>query len=166
MWALRARCLHFLKVSSVTADAEGGGSPACHVTDSGGASGSPTGGESSEPLVEDPDRRRRFTTLVDGAPAFGTESIPVTVSNMENPIAVDLYVDNVLVNTDSNGANGWTLSWNTASAATGNNTLRAVARDSADAPVSSANFTAVVDTTIPSLYRLKADADRGVVSAQ
>lgn len=93
-------------------------------------------------------------------------TVPEPGTGMEAPTAVDLLVDDVVVATDSDPLDGWQVTWDTAALTTGEYMVRGVAHDAVDGSVSSPTFSAWVQNDIPSLYRLKAGSDRGVVSDQ
>src|SRR5207247_10159796 len=52
-----------------------------------------------------------------------------TASDAHNVSTVDFYADTTKIGTDANGADGWSVSWNTSFVSNDNHTLTAVGTD-------------------------------------
>jgi len=64
-------------------------------------------------------------------------------------IQVEFFVDGNSVGVDSNGGDGWSVSWNTAAVANGDYTLTATARDNAGNATTSGGVTVTVSNVAP-----------------
>jgi hypothetical protein len=68
----------------------------------------------------------------------GTVTVRADASDDKGVTKVEFFDGTTSLGIDSNGSNGWSVSWNTTSAADGGHTLRAIATDSAGQTATSA----------------------------
>jgi subtilisin len=72
------------------------------------------------------------TTLTLATPADSTKisgSIPIQITTLAAPAAIQCYLDGELLGQDTDGLDGWAISWNTGTVTDGPHTLVAVATD-------------------------------------
>jgi len=90
-----------------------------------------TGADSNAVTVDNTPPSVAITSPSAGATVSGT--IPVQANATDNGTvgSVQFFVDGASIGTDANGADGWSVSWNTVTAGNGNHDLTAVAADTA-----------------------------------
>ena len=103
-----------------------------------------TGADSNAVTVDNTPPSVAITSPSAGATVSGT--IPVQANATDNGTvgSVQFFVDGASIGTDANGADGWSVSWNTVTAGNGNHDLTAVARDLGG----NATTSAVVQVTV------------------
>jgi hypothetical protein len=72
-----------------------------------------------------------ITSPADGATVNGTFNITVDASDDDGVVQVTFFVDGGNIGTDTNGADGWSIAWNSTSVTDGGHTISATATDTA-----------------------------------
>ena len=85
-----------------------------------------TGGGSDDPPVVG------WSAPVGGSTVAGVVPVSATASDDGVVVSVEFRVDGGLIGTDTNGGDGWSTTWDTATVADGNHTLEATATDDAE----------------------------------
>jgi hypothetical protein len=124
-----------------------------------------------------------LTEPADGATVAGTLALRATAADDQGVSQVQFLVDGTGIGTDTNGADGWSTTWNSATVADGTHTLSAVATDTAgqtaadaagvtvdnvDAPPTAAITSPLAGAVVAGTATIQADAtdDRGVTQVQ
>jgi hypothetical protein len=124
-----------------------------------------------------------LTEPADGATVSGALALRATAEDDQGVSQVQFLVDGTGIGTDTNGADGWSTTWNSASVADGAHTLTAVATDTAgqtaadaagvtvdnvDAPPTAAITSPLAGAIVAGTTTIQADAtdDRGVTQVQ
>ena len=97
-----------------------------------------------------------ITSPVSGAVVAGTTTVRATAADDRAVAQVQFRVDGVGIGTDTNGADGWSVAWDSTGVADGGHTVSAVATDtggntapSAGVPVTVANSGAAITQDVP-----------------
>lgn len=90
----------------------------------GGSGGGPT---DNPPTVS-------ITGPTGGATVSGSVTVTANASDDGNVVRVEFFVDGASIGTDADGADGWSVVWNTAGVADGSHSLTARATDDATSP--------------------------------
>jgi serine protease len=69
------------------------------------------------------------TAPVEGATVSGTVTVTATATDDKGVNQVQFYVDDVSIGADTNGGDGWSVSWNTTTVANGAHVVKAIATD-------------------------------------
>jgi Bacterial Ig domain len=85
------------------------------------------------------------TSPVEGATVSATISVEATATDNQSVASVQFRVDGASIGTDTNGANGWSVSWDTTTVADGSHSVTAVASDGAGNTTTSAPVLVAVD---------------------
>jgi hypothetical protein len=72
-----------------------------------------------------------ITSPSDGATVSGTITVAANATDDVGVSQVEFFVEGASIGVDTNGADGWSVSWDTTTASDGNRTVEAVATDSA-----------------------------------
>ena len=84
-----------------------------------------------------------------GANLRGAVTIQANAADDHGVAQVEFFDGATPIGTDTNGANGWSVSWNTAAVGDGSHSLTAVATDTASHTTTSASVGVTVDNTAP-----------------
>lgn len=84
-----------------------------------------------------------LTAPAEGATVSGTVTVQASASDDNGVTQVAFSVGGVSIGTDTNGADGWSVSWNTAGVADGSRTVTATATDTAGQTASDSNTVTV-----------------------
>ncbi|HEX6659085.1 MAG TPA: Ig-like domain-containing protein, partial [Ilumatobacter sp.] len=90
------------------------------------------------------------TQPVEGAHVRGTVDVVATASDEDGVSQVAFAVDGVGIGTDTNGADGWSVSWNTTAVTDGSHAVSATATDVTSQSASDTNGV-TVDNTVPTV---------------
>jgi hypothetical protein len=85
------------------------------------------------------------------ANAIVRNSVTITATASAGTATVEFFDGSTSLGIDTDGSNGWSVSWNTNSASDGAHQLKAVATDTANATATSALVPVTVDNTAPSV---------------
>jgi Bacterial Ig domain len=137
-----------------TTVADGGHTLTARATDTAGQTGTDTNGVTVENVDGPPSVA--ITSPVGGAVVVGTTTIRAGAADDRGVTQVQFRVDGVGIGTDANGADGWSVAWDSTAAADGGHTLTAVATDtggnttaSAPVAVTVANSGTVLSQDVP-----------------
>jgi hypothetical protein len=92
-----------------------------------------------------------ITSPADGATVSGTMQVQANASDDKGVTQVRFFDGATPIGTDTDGSNGWSVSWNTSSLLEGNHDLTAVATDTANQTTTSAVVNVTVDNTSPTV---------------
>ncbi|MEX0985643.1 MAG: Ig-like domain-containing protein [Actinomycetota bacterium] len=92
-----------------------------------------------------PPTEVHITSPADGQSVVGTIAV---MASATDAASVEFFRDAVSIGTDTNGADGWSVSWNTAGTSTGAHTLTATATDPAGNESTSPGVTVTVDNPL------------------
>ncbi len=92
-----------------------------------------------------PPTEVHITSPADGQPVVGTVAVTASATDAAS---VEFFRGAVSIGTDTNGADGWSVSWNTAGTSTGAHTLTATATDLAGNQSTSPGVTVTVDNPL------------------
>jgi Bacterial Ig domain len=90
-----------------------------------------------------------ITEPPDGATVSGTGTIRATVTDDHGMSHVQFLVDGGGIGTDTNGADGWSVVWNSATVADGSHTISAIATDTGGNTATDANGVSVDNVDAP-----------------
>ena len=121
-----------------------------------------TGSDSNGITVDNTDPTVTLTAPAEGATVSGTTTLQATATDASGVTQVAFSVNGTPIGTDTNGTNGWSVSWNSATVADGARTLTATATDGAANTGSDSNGV-TVDNTDPTVT-LTAPAEGATVS--
>jgi hypothetical protein len=102
-----------------------------------------------------------ITAPQDGATVAGT--VVVTATASDDVTQVEFFVDGISTGVDSDGSDGWSVSWDTTSTADGSRTLSATATAS-DAQVASDSISVTVDNDAEPTVTITAPTDDSTVA--
>ena len=107
-----------------------------------------------------------ITNPADGATVSGTINITADASDDNGVTQVEFFVDGNSIGTDANGADGWTMPWDTTTVGDGGHTVTATATDTIGQAGSDSNNVTVDNVPDPTLHvgdldGSSADASRG-----
>ena len=102
--------------------------------------------ESEQPTDQPPSVQ--ITSPSNGAVVSGSVNITANASDDDGVTRVVFEVDGNVVGTDTNGANGWSVSWDTTDVGNGPHTITATATDTGDQSTESAPVSVTVDNFV------------------
>jgi hypothetical protein len=100
------------------------------------------------PAVDNPPTVS-ISSPAEGATVSGTVPIVASAADDNGVAQVEFFVDTVSIGTDTNGADGWSISWNTATKSDGPHTLGAIATDTIGQTTLSVSRNVTVNNTTP-----------------
>lgn len=110
-----------------------------------------TASDSVNVTVDNTPPTVEITSPSAGATVSGTIDVTADASDTATSVAaVEFFVDGASLGTDSDGSDGWSVSWNTASVTNGDHNLTAVATDAAGNTTTSVAITVTVSNDAPS----------------
>jgi hypothetical protein len=137
-----------------TTVADGGHTLTARATDTAGQTGTDANGVTVDNVDAPPSAT--ITSPVSGAVVAGTTTVRATATDDRGVAQVQFRADGVGIGADTNGADGWSVAWDSTGLADGSHTLSAVATDtggntapSAGVPVTVANSGAVITQDVP-----------------
>jgi len=90
-----------------------------------------------------------ITSPTEGAPVSGTIDVTADASDTTSGVTqVEFFVDGASIGVDTNGADGWSVTWDTSTATNGSHTLTATATDAAGNLATSDSVTVTVDNLV------------------
>ncbi len=110
-----------------TTVADGSHTLSAIATDTAGQTGSDTTTVAVDNVDGPPNVA--ITSPVAGATVVGTATVQATAADDRGVAQVQFLVDGASIGTDANGANGWSVAWNSTTVADGSHTLSAIATD-------------------------------------
>ncbi len=128
---------------NTVAAADGPATVTVTVTDNGGQTGSAT----LDLTVDNLGPTVAIVEPTAGAVVAGTQPLTATASDIVGVAAVSFTVDATLIGTDTDGTDGWSVPWDTTTAAEGPATVTATATDTGGRPAT-ANVPVTVDNII------------------
>jgi hypothetical protein len=114
-----------------------------------------TGSDSHTVTVDNVDARPTvsITSPAQGTTVSGTVQIQANASDDKGVTQVRFFDGATLIDTDTDGSNGWSRSWNTVGRAEGNHSLTAVATDTASQTTTSAAVNVTVRNAVANLLK-------------
>ncbi|HEY7381998.1 MAG TPA: Ig-like domain-containing protein [Gaiella sp.] len=137
------------------------------ATDTANQTASDSNGVTVNNVAADNPPTVTLTAPAEGALVLGTVSVTANASDPGGGVTqVQFFVDGNSIGTDTNGADGWTASWNTTTVGDGPHTVTATARDTINQTASDSNGVTVdnVPADSPPTVTLTAPAEAATVS--
>jgi Big-like domain-containing protein len=104
-----------------------------------------TASDSNTVTVDNTPPTAAVTSPDPGATVLGTIAVEASATDAGGMVSVEFFVDGSSIGSDTNGTDGWSVSWNTNNAINGSHDLTARARDSAGNTTTSAPRQVTVD---------------------
>jgi Bacterial Ig domain len=105
-----------------------------------------------------------FTEPTEGATVFGTVTIRATATDDQSVSQVQFLVDGGSIGTDTNGADGWSVAWDSATVTDGSHTLIARATDAAGQTGTDTNAVTVENVDAPPTVAIASPVAGAVVA--
>jgi hypothetical protein len=137
------------------------------ATDTANQTASDSNGVNVNNVAADNPPTVTLTAPAEGALVLGTVSVTANASDPGGGVTqVQFFVDGNSIGTDTNGADGWTASWNTTTVGDGPHTVTATARDTINQTASDSNGVTVdnVPADSPPTVTVTAPAEAATVS--